>query len=72
MCAAFIDVSKAFDKVCFKKLIDVLISLGFSIELVSFIRNWHYKQNVCVKNQNAHSTSWKLANGVRQGSMSYE
>ena len=65
--AAFIDISKAFDKVSHEKLFSILEARGFSAEMVNFIRNWYLKQIVCVKFLNSYSSEWRLKTGVRQG-----
>ena len=65
----FIDISKAFDKVNFYKLFNILKLRGVNNEMLKFICNWYENQTVCVKYNNSYSSSWKLGNGVRQGAI---
>jgi hypothetical protein len=65
--AAFLDLSKAFDKVCHVKLFDKLIKRNFDPGIVNLLRNWYSKQEVKVQFNNVFSDEWTLKNGVRQG-----
>ena len=65
--SAFLDFSKAFDKVNFNVLFKRMIDLNFPVQYVKFIHNWYIKQYVRVTFDGAMSGPWKIRNGVRQG-----
>ena len=67
MHAAFLDISKAFDKVCHVKLFRKLRERGIDKGLMSLIHNWYGGQNMSVKFDNVMSDSWLVKNGIRQG-----
>ena len=68
--AAFLDLSKAFDKVDHSILFDKLIARGFDRKMVEFLKTWYHQQEVKVTfNGSEATTSWYLKNGVRQGSV---
>ena len=64
---AFLDVSKAFDKIShwtlYKKLIDRCVSLC----LVMILYYWYQKQEMTVRWDGCISDSINVTNGVRQG-----
>ena len=66
---AFLDASKAFDKVnhgvLFKKLVEAKVPMIF----VHLLARWYSSQRSCVKWNSAYSESFSTANGVRQGSI---
>ena len=66
--AAFLDFSKAFDKVNHAILFDMLHKIGvprFYIRFIAFIYN---NQHVYIEYNGFKSRLWQLGNGVRQGS----
>eukprot|EP00914_Ancora_sagittata_P033344 GHVO01067210.1.p1 GENE.GHVO01067210.1~~GHVO01067210.1.p1 ORF type:complete len:383 (-),score=-6.21 GHVO01067210.1:742-1737(-) len=67
--ACFLDASKAFDRVnhwtLFKKLIDKKIP----IPIVRLLFVWYRSQDICIRWGNSTSESFKVLNGVRQGSL---
>ncbi len=64
---AFLDASKAFDKlnhwILFKKLIDRHVPLY----LVKILCYWYQQQTMCVRWGSTTSTMFHVSNGVRQG-----
>ncbi len=67
--AAFIDLSKAFDKVNHSKLILKLIDSNTSPVIVNILKHIYENQLVSVSFNDCSSSSWLLGNGVRQGSV---
>ena len=65
--SCFLDISKAFDSVNHKLLIEKLIDSGVPVMIVNIIKFWYSNQIVKVRYENACSKEWKLCNGVRQG-----
>ena len=65
--AAFLDISKAFDNVNHKDLIQKLLNLNIPLIYLKIIYVWYRNQNVCVNHDNNLSSVWKLKRGVRQG-----
>ena len=64
---AFLDLSKAFDKVNFNILFRKLYENNIPLIYIRLISNLYNNQNVRVKFNNVLSDSWRLSNGVRQG-----
>ena len=65
--ACFLDLSKAFDRVNYSKLINKLISNKVPLYLVKTIFNLHKEQEVRVSFNGIKSSKWFIRNGVRQG-----
>ena len=65
--ACFIDISKAFDSVDHKILIEKLIDINIPIYFVGLIKYWYCNQRVSVRFGNEISESFIICNGVRQG-----
>ena len=65
--AGFLDISKAFDKVSHKLLLETLYERQFDIGLINLINNWYGKQQVKVRFDGCFSNALLLNNGVRQG-----
>ena len=64
---AFLDFSKAFDKVNFNVLFQRMINLNIPVQYVKFIHSWYTEQYVKVNFNGVESQSWRIKNGVRQG-----
>ena len=67
--ACLLDCSKAFDKCRFDKLFEKLISKGFPPVVVRILIFAYEEQTGWVKLAGKQSTSFKLTNGTRQGSV---
>ena len=65
--AAFIDLTKAFDRVDHFILCKKLMNYGFPCIFVKLIASWYSNQNVQVCYDNKLSSEWLLKSGVRQG-----
>ena len=64
---AFIDFSKAFDRVNFWKLFHKLLDDGVTVEIVRLLSFWYSHQEVRVRWQSTLSASFGIQNGTRQG-----
>ena len=69
--ACFIDISKAFDSIDHKILIEKLLDSGISKVYVNLIKFWYCNQRVSVRYGKQMSDEWLLCNGVRQGGGSF-
>jgi len=67
--AAFLDASKAFDKVNHGKLFRKLLSNGTPVCIVRLLWHWYSEQTINVSWGYSLSTNIKVKNGVRQGSL---
>ena len=65
--ACFLDISKAFDSVDHKMLIEKLIDIKVPVHFVNLIRSWYCNQHVSVRFGDKISESFLICNGVRQG-----
>ena len=65
--AAFLDLTKAFDKVNHKILFKKLIDINVPNFLVNIIVGIYENQSACIKYKDGFSEFWKIGNGVRQG-----
>ena len=65
----FIDFSKAFDKVNYWKLFNKLLDDRIDVNIVAILSFWYSQQEVCVRWQSSVSSSFKIGNGTRQGSV---
>jgi len=63
----FVDFSKAFDKVNYWKLFNMLLDDGISAAMVHLLAFWYSNQEMCVSWNSVKSGSFTLANGTRQG-----
>lgn len=65
---AFIDLSKAYDRVNRQKLIEKLATIGIEGNMLKFLRFFLNSRRICVRYKN-HTTSWEDQRaGVPQGS----
>ena len=65
--ACFIDISKAFDTVSHRKLLNKLKDYGIPPIYVNVIKYWYCNQLVNVRYGMSLSEEWRVCNGVRQG-----
>lgn len=65
--SAFLDASKAFDRVNHYLLFQKLIDRGVPLCFVRILCHWYSSQNMHVKWDNCISQSFCVTNGVRQG-----
>ena len=65
--SCFLDISKAFDSVSHKILIEKLVEGNLPVMFINIIQYWYSHQFVKVRFGNSFSDEWKLCNGVRQG-----
>jgi len=63
----FVDFSKAFDKVNYWKLLNMLLDDGISITLVGLLSFWFSHQEMCIKWNGVISGCFSVGNGTRQG-----
>ncbi|EYC02459.1 hypothetical protein Y032_0100g3316 [Ancylostoma ceylanicum] len=63
----YIDLSKAFDKVCHSKLIARLQHLGIHGRLLDWLCSYFHKRNMTVKVRHQYSTKFPCSSGVPQG-----
>ena len=66
--AASLDISKAFDKVSHRKLLNILVDTGLPHVLICVISNWYSQLYVAVRWKGVISTSFHVCSGVQQGS----
>ena len=64
-----LDASKAFDRVSHSLLFSKLIERGTPIYLVRILSFWYHRQTMLVRWGDCTSTSFRVTNGVRQGSL---
>jgi len=64
---AFLDASKAFDKVLHNGLFVKLLRRNVPVSLVLLLRNWYNHLQCCVRWQNKTGYSFPVFCGVRQG-----
>ena len=67
--AAFLDSSKAFDKINHKKLFKKLQDRDVPDHMLSFLSSWYSQQKIMIKWDGCFSESFAMTNGVRQGSL---
>lgn len=65
--ACFLDLSKAFDKVCHSILFEKLSEAKIPITIINILKYLHLNQSVKVKFGSDYSEKWYIRNGVRQG-----
>lgn len=64
---AFIDFSKAFDRVNYWKMFHMLLDDRVNAFIVQLLSYWYGKQQACVRWHNCMSNCFSLGNGTRQG-----
>lgn len=67
MFACFIDFEKAFDRVDWMKLMDILTRLGFDTKERRLINNLYNAQQVRIRIEDKESEAAFIGRGVRQG-----
>jgi hypothetical protein len=67
--SCFLDASKAFDRVNHWVLFDKLIRRNVPLAIVRILCYWYRSQEIVVKWGNCTSKSFRVINGVRQGSI---
>ena len=67
--ACFMDMSKAFDKVCHSYLFNLMLERGVPECLVSILQYWYSKQKMNVRWGNSISEDFNVSCGVKQGSI---
>ena len=63
------DLSKAFDRVCHKKLFEILEKRGISIYIIQLLKYWYRAQQFRVSWGNSLSSPFYTKCGIRQGSV---
>ena len=67
MYVAFLDASKAFDRVNHTKLFSKLLRLGVPTWVIKVLVQWYCNQSMCVRWGSVFSDFFLVNNGVRQG-----
>ena len=67
--ACFVDATKAFDKVSFAKLFQILVSKNLPIPFVRLIFDGYNRQRISAIWNTAQSEHFSVRNGVRQGAV---
>ena len=63
------DASKAFDRVCYRELFNILLDKKVCPRIVQLLCYMYLNQAYCVKWNNKHSTNFSVSNGVKQGAV---
>lgn len=64
---AFLDASKAFDRVCHATLYLKLLERGVPASVIKLLKYWYENQTMIVSWNNVLSSTFRTSNGVRQG-----
>uniref|UniRef100_A0ABM0LV55 RNA-directed DNA polymerase from mobile element jockey-like n=1 Tax=Saccoglossus kowalevskii TaxID=10224 RepID=A0ABM0LV55_SACKO len=67
--ACFMDATKAFDRVNHWKLFKKLLDRGMPVFIVRCLLHWYRGQTFCIRWASEISASFRVTNGVRQGSI---
>ena len=67
LCIAFIDYTKAVDRVNHKKIIDIMKFVGVPFHETRLIANLYWKQNAKVRYEGGLTRDIEIRKGVRQG-----
>ena len=67
----FLDASKAFDRVCYSELFNILIEKKVCPRIVQLLcyTCMYLNEACCVKWNSKNSTDFSLSNGVKQGAV---
>ena len=65
----FVDIKSAFDRVSYWKLLSKLIDRGTPLIIVKLLKFWFCTQTLRVGWGNSLSDSFRMKNGIRQGSI---
>ena len=66
---AFLDLSKAYDRLIHKKLFTILKKAGIPHYLIETIKSLYCNQKAYIKYNGHKSTEWNITQGVRQGAI---
>ena len=66
LCAAFVDLTKAFDSISRDGLWKILVRLGCPPKFFTILRQLHEGQQGQVKHNESLSGSFPISNGVKQ------
>ena len=67
LCAAFVDLTKAFDTVSRDGLWKILARLGCPPKFLTILRQLHESQQGQVKHNGSLSGSFPISNGIKHG-----
>ena len=67
----FLDASKAFDRVCYSELFNILLDKKVCPRIVQLLCHIYLNQACCVKWNSKNSTDFTVSNGVKQGAVFY-
>ncbi|MEL6606504.1 MAG: reverse transcriptase family protein, partial [Cyanobacteria bacterium J06614_10] len=67
--ACFMDMSKAFDKVCHSYLFKILAKRGVPHNIINMLSYWYSSQEMSVRWGGSVSSAFKVSCGVKQGSI---
>ena len=65
----FLDASKAFDRVCYIELFNILLDKKVCPGIVQLLCYMYLNQACCVKWNSKNSTDFSVSNGVKQGAV---
>ena len=65
--ACLLDASKAFDRINYTKLFNILLERNMCPMIIRFLINQYTKQKLCVKWNTIESETFDVLNGVKQG-----
>ena len=65
----FLDASKAFDRVCYSELFNILLDKNVCPRIVHLLCYMYLNQACCVKWNRNISTDFSVSNGVKQGAV---
>ena len=63
----FLDARKAFDRVCYSELFNILLDKKVCPQIVQLLCYMYLNQACCVKGNSKNSTDFTVSNGVKQG-----
>ena len=65
----FLDASKAFDRVCYSELFNILLDKKVCPRILQFLCYMYLNQTCCVKWNSKNSADFSVSNGVKQGAV---